>query len=304
MLNKPLTWHAICAGKRGSFTMRTWKIMLASAGIALSMSAPASARETASAGAALPMMGKGFSGSRPGHGAMRPGSSMHRWGPRFQGRWFAGWRAPGDWAAYRRPIVGYVLPSYWINPSYRILNYGGYGLPAPIDGYGWSRYYDDAVMVDRNGRVRDHRSSVDWDAHEAKALPPGAPYDDDVTAHDGPPPPPHEYEGRWTGTWKDDQGRTVSGEYEGRFEGEARSNYGVDYDAPAYMAPPPVVHHDGPGQPVVTTTQAPGYIAGGYYYPGATTTTVVVTPVTTQTTYVTEASSHRRHKARRHCNCK
>lgn len=282
--------------------MRIWSIMLASAGVVLSASTPASAGEALSASAALPLMGKSFAGPRPGHGMMRGGSVVHRWGPRFQGRWFAGWHAPGGWAAYRRPVIGYVLPTYWVNPSYRVANYGVYGLPAPVDGYGWSRYYDDAVMVDRHGHVRDYRSDVDWDAHDGDTLPPGAPYDDDVTAHDGPPP--HEYEGRWTGTWKDDKGRVVSGEYEGRFEGEARSNYGVDYDAPPYAAAPAIVHHGGRGQPLVTTTQAPGYIAGGYYYPSTTTTTVVVTPAVTETSYVTEVSSHRRHTARRKCNCK
>jgi Ni/Co efflux regulator RcnB len=301
MLNQPLTWRLRYRREQatGSFCMRIWSIMLASAGVVLGVSSPASAGENMSTGAAIPMMGKSFAGPPSPHMGMRPAMSIHRWGPRFQGRWFAGWRAPGGWAAYRRPVIGYVLPSYWINPAYRIGNYGGYGLPAPISGYGWSRYYDDAVMVDRDGRVRDHRSTIDWDAHGDGPLPPGASYDDDVTSHDGPPPPPHEYEGRWTGTWTDDQGRTVSGEYHGRFEGEARSNHGVDYDAPAYAAPPAIVHLSGRDQPVVTTTQAPGYIAGGYYYPGATTTTVVVTPTETGTSYVTEVVTRRHHRGRR-----
>lgn len=254
--------------------MRIWSIMLAGTGLAIGLATPAMA---VGSGATLPIMGKSFSGGRPVHAGMHRGTVVHRWGPRVQGRWFAGWYAPGGWGAYQRPVVGYVLPSYWTRPAYRIGNYGNYGLPAPVAGYGWSRYYDDAVMIDNHGRVRDHRSDIDWDARDDDGGRPGVAYDDDVTAHDGPPPPPHEYEGRWTGTWRDENGRTVSGEYEGRFEGEARSNYGVDYDAPAYSAPPPaVVHYSGPGSPVVTTTQAPGYIAGGYYYPGATTTTVVI----------------------------
>jgi Ni/Co efflux regulator RcnB len=239
------------------------------------------------------------------HGAWRVHPGGHRWGPRHQGRWFAGWYAPGGWAAYRRPVVGYVLPSYWIAPRYRISDYGAYGLPAPMAGYGWSRYYDDAVMVDSQGRVRDHRSGVDWDERGHDAPPPGVDYDDDVAGGDGPPPPPHEYEGRWTGTWRDENGRSYSGEYEGRFEGEARSRYGADYDAPPYAAAPHVEHHGGAGAPVVTTTHAPGYFAGGYYYPGATTTTVVLQPaVTTTTSYVTEVVPARRHKVRRSCNCK
>jgi hypothetical protein len=69
----------------------------------------------------------------------------------------AGWRAPGGWNGYRRPVYGYVLPRYWVSPTYYIANYGTYGLPAPAYGYGWSRYYDDAVMTDRYGRVYDSR---------------------------------------------------------------------------------------------------------------------------------------------------
>ena len=271
--------------------MRIRSIMLAGAALTLGLSVPAMAGESTPAGAALPMMGKaGFSGR-----------TVHHWGTRFQGRWFAGWRAPGGWAAYRRPVVGYVLPSYWISPAYRIGNYGAYGLPAPVAGYGWSRYYDDAVMTDGQGRVRDHRSDVRWDGDDRRDRPYGADYDDDVTAPDAPPP--HEYEGRWTGTWRDEKGRTYSGEYEGRFEGEARSNYGVDY-----VSAPHVTRQGGAGQPMVTTTHAPGYYANGYYYPGPTTTTVVVQPVMTTTrTYVTSKTALRRHargKAHRDCHCK
>lgn len=274
--------------------MRNWSILLAGAAMTLGLGAPALAGGGASTGASRPVMGKGFSGR-----------SFHHWGPRVQGRWHAGWRAPGGWAGYRRPVIGYVLPSYWISPSYRVGNYAAYGLPAPVAGYGWSRYYDDAVMIDRDGRVRDHRSGVAWDRDDRRAPFYGTDYDDDVTMPDAPPP--HEYEGRWTGTWRDEKGRTYSGEYEGRFEGEARSNYGVDYDAPPYAYAPPVTHHGGPGEPSVTTSHAPGYYANGYYYPGATTTTIVVQPaMTTTRTYVTTSAPRAKapRKIRRTCNCK
>lgn len=122
-------------------------------------------------------------------------------------------------------------------------------------------------------------------------------YDDEVTYHQGD----HDaYEGRWTGTWRDKDGKSYSGEYEGRFEGHVRQA-GVDYDAPPIAggprwSPQPV----GPGERVVTTTQAPGYFAGGYYYPGVTTTTVVIQPATTVTeTYVTETVPVRRRLRRR-----
>ncbi|HKY80384.1 MAG TPA: RcnB family protein [Sphingobium sp.] len=280
--------------------MRILGIILAGTGATLCFAAPLLAAAPSSTGARV-AWGKGMVGSHPG-----AVTTAHRWGPRFQGRWFAGWRAPGGWAGYRPLVVGHVLPSYWSVPGYRIGNYGAYGLPAPAEGYGWSRYYDDAVLTDRDGRVRDHRSGIDWDRDDRAAPPPGVDYDDDVTAPDSPAPP-HEYEGRWTGTWRDETGRAYSGEYEGRFEGEARSNYGVDYDAPPYAGSPHVAHHGGHGEPVVTTTHAPGYFAGGYYYPGATTTTVVIQPAVTTTTSYETVSGRRhggRYKVRRNCNCK
>ena len=294
----------------------------------------------------------------------------HRWGPRHQGRWYAGWRAPGGWNAYRRPVVGYVLPRYWVSPNYYIANYGAYGLPAPAYGYGWSRYYDDAVMTDRYGRVTDYRSDIDWDRYEGGYGPDdgyadGSPRRDngvggaaigavvggvagnriagrgnrtegtligagvgavaglaidraeDGSRRDGPPPQHrrpgasydgdydygddsvtthNDYEGRWTGTWTTDDGRQVSGTYDGRFEGEVRGA-GVDYAVPPYAAAP----HWGAGP-------AGGYVSGGYYYPAPVVTTVTVQPAvttTTTTTYVTERVAYRRPIRRRAaCRCK
>jgi Ni/Co efflux regulator RcnB len=89
------------------------------------------------------------------------------WGGRTAGRWNGGYRAPGGWAGYRRPFVGYMLPSYWISPNYYIGNYSSYGFSRPLAGYGWSRYYDDAVLTDRYGRVQDTVYNVDWDRYDA-----------------------------------------------------------------------------------------------------------------------------------------
>ncbi|UZW55775.1 hypothetical protein NUH86_02935 [Sphingobium sp. JS3065] len=125
---------------------------------------------------------------------------------------------------------------------------------------------------------------------------PGLRYDDEVTTPDRPSAPSHGYEGRWSGTWRDKDGKTYSGDYEGRFEGHVSGGPGVDFDPPPYAAAPrPTVRTSGPGEPVVTTTQAPGFVSDGYYYPGATTTTVVIQPaVTTTRTYVTEVPARKR----------
>ena len=125
--------------------------------------------------AGMPVAAQAGGGSHSG--GMRSGSHMsagmprmggqhmggvRNWGGKHQGRWVGGWRAPGGWGAYRRPYVGYVLPRYWINPTYYIGNYGSYGFAQPSYGYGWSRYYDDAVMTDRYGRVQDYVQGVQW----------------------------------------------------------------------------------------------------------------------------------------------
>lgn len=149
--------------------MRTRTSLLIGTAVALAgTSAPAlaSGEVAGAASAGLQLMGKSYSGRHPVSTA-RPGiTGDNRWGPRQNGRWSAGWRAPGGWNAYRRPVHGYVLPRYWVQPNYYISNFSAYGFPAPAIGYGWSRYYDDAVMTDRYGRVYDMRSDVDWDRHD------------------------------------------------------------------------------------------------------------------------------------------
>lgn len=134
-------------------TLMTCGLALAFATVAQ----PAMAAGQSAGASAVTTLGKSYSGVKGG---------VHRWGPRHQGRWLAGHRAPGGWVAYRRPVYGYMLPRYWIQPSFYISNYATYGLYAPRPGYGWSRYYDDAVLTDRYGRVYDSRSDVHWDRYE------------------------------------------------------------------------------------------------------------------------------------------
>jgi Ni/Co efflux regulator RcnB len=99
------------------------------------------------------------------HGGPVMNNNRWNWGHRVNGRWWGGWQAPGGWGAYRRPVLGYVLPGYWLQPSYYISDYRVYGLPAPQAGYGWSRYYDDAVLTDRYGQVHDSRVGYDWERY-------------------------------------------------------------------------------------------------------------------------------------------
>jgi Ni/Co efflux regulator RcnB len=107
------------------------------------------------------------------------------WGERTGGYWIGGMRAPGGYRAYHRPVRGYAVPAYWLAPDFLIGDWAAYGLPRPFGNYHWSRYYDDAVLIDDRGSVYDSVEGVDWDrangAGEANASGAGAGY---------PPPPP------------------------------------------------------------------------------------------------------------------
>ncbi len=105
----------------------------------------------------------------PGRAVVYPGQPRvnlpgPRWGGKVRGRWYGGHYAPGGWSAYRAPVRGWILPRYWVAPSFYIQDWSNYGLVRPQPGYGWYRYYDDAVLADRAGRVLDYRSGLDWDA--------------------------------------------------------------------------------------------------------------------------------------------
>jgi Nickel/cobalt transporter regulator/Glycine zipper 2TM domain len=66
-------------------------------------------------------------------------------------------------ARYVVPGYGFQLPRTWMAPTYFISDWGSYGLGRPSSGFGWSRYYDDAVLTDQWGRVYDSRQGMRWD---------------------------------------------------------------------------------------------------------------------------------------------
>jgi Ni/Co efflux regulator RcnB len=76
--------------------------------------------------------------------------------------WWGALNAPGGLASYRTPVRGFVLPPYWMQPNFYIDDYARYGFPAPQDDFGWSRYFEDAVLTDSTGRVVDVVKDVDW----------------------------------------------------------------------------------------------------------------------------------------------
>ena len=191
----------------------------------------------------------------PGPRPMHNGGGS-RWGGSYHGQWSGGMNAPGGWNAYRRPSRGYRLPSYWVSPNFFIGDFGGYGLYAPPAGYGWQRYYDDAVLVDSRGRVRDSVYGVDWDG--------GYGYNDGSDAEGGYSSVDYGY-------------------------GQAYAQGGTGGQGYSYQTLPPVVQN---GSVTTYSTSngyhAGGYASGGYYYPGATTTVVTIMGAPSVTTTTTE----------------
>ncbi len=86
---------------------------------------------------------------------------MHRGGDRMIGTHHVINRYPH----YRRVDRGFAIPQYWWGPAFHIGNWGQYGLPQPMHGRRWVRYYDDALMIDSYGRVDDGRWGMRWDEY-------------------------------------------------------------------------------------------------------------------------------------------
>lgn len=179
------------------------------------------------------------SGNRMRAGGMRhtgrmTGMRPHRGNVRInRGRSFGGTR--GFVGFYKRPSYGFVLPSYWLAPSFGISNYQTFGLSAPNSGYAWSRYYDDAVLRNSAGTVYDYRQNVDWSRGGASYAPNGY-YSQQQQPEFGPaiqadpgvygvynteaPQGTSErgvYEGEWTGQYIDEEARTYRGEWNGQY---------------------------------------------------------------------------------------
>lgn len=172
----------------------------------------------------------------------------------------------GHKRGYRKPHRGFQLPRTFIQPSFFIGNFGHFGLSRPSRGYGWSRYYDDAVLTDRRGVVHDTRYNLDWDRYN-QGYNDGyrasqATYDQSVFMSDdrvvaspngyrgspttykgdwnGAYQQDGSYKGDWQGTYRGGDGRTYEGQYSGTFIGNgnvAPAETSYPRDAPHWQAP-------------------------------------------------------------------
>lgn len=60
---------------------------------------------------------------------------------------------------------GHVIHPHWFGPRFHINNWQRYGFADPGADGRWIRYYDDAYLIDRGGRVREAREGLDWDQY-------------------------------------------------------------------------------------------------------------------------------------------
>ena len=71
----------------------------------------------------------------------------------------------GGTRQFRRIQRGHVVPNFWAAPQFHVRHWQMYGFPQPMPGTRWVRYYDDALLVGRDGRVHDGRYGFDWDRY-------------------------------------------------------------------------------------------------------------------------------------------
>ena len=205
-------------------------------------------------GMGQPGMGRPGMG-RPGHGMGQPGMGHHR----------PGFGRPGThhgrFSHIPRINRGFFVPQFWWGPQFVINDWGSYGFSQPFNGGRWIRYYDDALLIDREGRVHDGRYGMDWDRYG------------DRWGSDGNGIPVYVGDGdyrpeQWDYEWAERYDR-----------GEADDAYADDYDRDGPPPPP----YPAPAYP------APAYGYGSAYgYGGCTCGPVVVTETIVTTPAVVE----------------
>ena len=215
-------------------------------------------------------MGGGSIQMHGGNVQVRGGGNFrfHRWGPH-----------PGRNFHHGRLRRGGFINSFWFAPQFNIGDWQTYGFYAPGEDQRWVRYYDDAYLIDGDGRVMDERYGVDWRR-----------YGGEWEEQDGIP----GYRGEWRDSEEEDYAEEGYGEREER--GEMRGHHGPMMPPPGYGPPPPGTHVYGGGY---------GY--GMYAYP------IVIETVTTSGSsgyteeiveeYVQTSHRRRAHRPRPRCSC-
>ncbi len=72
---------------------------------------------------------------------------------------------PGTRFRHHRFNRGFFIHPFWMGPQFQVRNWQLYGFAAPPRDHRWVRFYDDAYLVDHEGRVQDMRRGLDWDEY-------------------------------------------------------------------------------------------------------------------------------------------
>ncbi|HEX8481933.1 MAG TPA: RcnB family protein [Allosphingosinicella sp.] len=74
----------------------------------------------------------------------------------------------GHMKGWQRFGRGHVVPHHFRGRQFFVHNWQTFGWPTPMPGSNWIRYYDDALLIDRDGRVIDGRYGWDWDRRDGR----------------------------------------------------------------------------------------------------------------------------------------
>jgi opacity protein-like surface antigen len=95
-----------------------------------------------------------------------PGAGMHgSMGGGMHGGMMMGHPGPMMGGHFRHMQRGFIVPQFWWGPQFQVNNWQMYGFADPGPDGRWIRYYDDAYLIDHDGRIRDSREGLDWDRY-------------------------------------------------------------------------------------------------------------------------------------------
>jgi Ni/Co efflux regulator RcnB len=261
--------------------MRKLTLSILAAGIALS-AGPALAQQHGGGRAGGGGHWRGGGGGHVGMPARGPNMQMRHGGgfvgrpvhgPNVRWRHGGGFRHPGPNFRHGRMQRGFVIHPFWFGGQFQINNWQVYGFADPGPDRRWVRYYDDAYLIDGDGRVVDYRYDLDWDR-----------YGEDWEVEDGVP----AYRGR---DMAEDDG-------DGDGDGDDDDDGGDHHGRGGHHGG----GHHGGGQ------MQGGYGYGGYYGYGFYAYPIVIETVTTGATVyeevIEEVVEVRRRPVRRaRCHC-